>query len=164
MSWANGGRVDLLNTALFDANFASDFYGVNGGLYGPLDLYRYMAPGTPSYVPNPGFDPSQFAYFSLDGGNSLIDTFNQSAMAFGDAADWGLDFSKLCPGDFGIGGSGSVQDAFSCNNQAHNIYKNSPEYAAFQGIGYNPVPEPLTLTLFAAGLAGVAGIRRQKRK
>jgi hypothetical protein len=158
-----GGAGSTLNDFVADPNFAQDFFGVTGDVYGPLDLYRYLAPGAPSYIANPGFDPTQFAYFSIDGGNTLIDTFNQSAMAFGDAADWGLDLSTLCPGGGGFGGFGSVQDAFSCNNEAHNVIKGTPEYVAFQAIGYNAIPEPVTISLFGAGLAGAVAMRRRKQ-
>lgn len=160
-----GGAGSTLNAAIADPNWMTDFFGMPSdvNLIGPLDLYRYAAPGSPSWAPNPNLDFNQFAYFSVDGGNSLIDTFNQSAMAFGDAADWGLDFSKSCPGGFGVGGSGSVQDAFSCNNEVHDVALQSPEGKALEAIGYDPLPEPMTLSLFGAGLACAAAIRRRKR-
>lgn len=157
-----GGTGSTLNDLLVDPNFAPDFFGVTGNVYGPLDLYRYAAPGVPSYVANPNIDFSQFAYFSIDGGNTFIDSFNQEAMAFGDAGDWGL--AQVCPGGFFLGGSGGVQDAFGCNNQSADVTQNSPEDLALQAIGFDRVPEPLTLSLFVAGLAGAAALRRHKKK
>jgi len=158
-----GGSGSTLNDLVNDANFASDFFGVDGDVYGPLDLYRYSAPGVPSYVANPGFDPSQFAYFSIDGGDTFVDSFNQSAMAFGDAADWGLDLTQTCPGGQGVGGSGNVQDAFSCSNEYHNVSLHSPEGVALQAVGYNPVPEPWTLLLFGTELLVVAGLYARRK-
>jgi len=156
-----GGAGSTLNDLLADPNFASDFFGVTGNVFGPMDLYRYAAPGVPSYVANPSLDFSQFAYFSIDGGNSFIDSFNQEAMIFGDAADWGL--AQVCPGGFFLGGSGGVQDAFSCSNQSPDVTKNSPEDFALQAIGYNRVPEPITMSIFGAGLAGVFAMRRRQK-
>lgn len=158
-----GGAGSTLNAAIEDPTWQQDFYGMPGdvSLIGPMDLYRYSAPGVPSWEPNPYAEP-EFAYFSIDGGNTLIDTFNQEYMAYGDAADWGIDFAQTCPGGYGYGGSGSVQDAFSCNNEVHDVSLQSPEGKALEAIGYDPLPEPVTLSLFGAGLAGAAAIRRRK--
>jgi hypothetical protein len=157
-----GGAGSTLNDLLVDPNFASDFFGVSGAAFGPMDLYRYAAPGVPSYVANPNLDFSQFAYFSIDGGNTFIDSFNQQAMIFGDAADWGL--AQVCDGGIFLGGSGGVQDAFSCNNHMADVTRNSPEDFALQAIGYDRIPEPLTLSMFGAGLAGAVALHRRRKK
>ena len=156
-----GGAGSTLNDLLNDPNFATDFFGVFGSTFGPMDLYRYAGPGVPSYIANPTLDFGQFAYFSIDGGNSLIDTFNQQAMIFGDAGDWGL--AQVCPGGIFLGGSGGVQDAFECNNHQANVKEGSPEDFALRAIGYDRIPEPTTLSLFAAGLVGAALRRRRAR-
>jgi autotransporter-associated beta strand protein len=98
--------------------------------YGVLDLYRYSAPGTPSYTGS-GLATS---YFSIDGGNTDIVGFNQSHT--GDYADWGPNIT-LCDAG-GTGGPGFVQDAFSCNNVQADVTTSSPEYAMLQAIGYDP--------------------------
>jgi len=156
-----GGAGSTLNDLLLDPNFAADFFGVSGSAFGPMDLYRYLAPGVPSYVANPALDFSQFAYFSIDGGNSFIDSFNQQAMIFGDAGDWGL--AQICDGGVFLGGSGGVQDAFECNNHQADVTMGSPEDIALRAIGYDRIPEPTTLSLFGAGLVGAA-LRRLRTR
>jgi outer membrane autotransporter protein len=99
--------------------------------YGILDLYRYSAPGTPSYTGS-GIATS---YFSIDGGNTNIVGFNQNHN--GDYADWGPNITA-CDGG-GAGGPGFVQDAFSCNNVQADVTTSSPEYTMLQAIGYDPV-------------------------
>ncbi|HEV2651905.1 MAG TPA: NF038122 family metalloprotease, partial [Rhizomicrobium sp.] len=113
-----GGHGSTLNDLLQDPNFAFDVSGIPGAtLYGADDLYRYSN-GAPSYVANPNVDFSQTAYFSIDGGATAIDSYNQEAMVFGDAADWGL--ARYCAGG-GIGGAGNVQDAFGCSNESPDV-------------------------------------------
>ena len=110
-----GGSGSTLNDLLDDPNFAEDFFGVTpaGNLLGALDLYRYSN-GLASYAVDSDFtDPSQVqsAYFSIDGGLTPIDFFNQQFMAFGDAADWALTFS-VCPG-------GDFVDRLHCRCRNH---------------------------------------------
>ena len=58
------GRISMLNSNAFSV----------------LDLFRYSAPGTESFV------GAQSAYFSLDGGKSNLDSFNTNPG--GDFGDW----------------------------------------------------------------------------
>jgi hypothetical protein len=175
-----GGAGSQLNDFNFDANYAHDFYGVHGPLMGVMDLYRYQAPGVGSFDPTHaeltgcpagfGFAPpacngSPSPYFSVDGGVTSIDTFNQIFPEIGgDAGDWGLSLSGLCPGGGGLGGTGDVQDAFSCNNRSPDVMAGTPSYKAFQSIGYNAVPEPAGWALMIAGF-GLMGatLRRRSR-
>ena len=155
-----GGSGSTLNDLLHNPNFGADATGVAGAsVYGVEDLYRYSAPGVASYVVNPNIDFGQSAYFSIDGGVTSVDTFNQEAMAYGDAADWGL--AQNCQGG-GIGGAGNVQDAFSCSNQSPDVTTSSPEYVAFQAIGYNAVPEPQTWIMLLVGFFGIGGLLRRQ--
>lgn len=40
-----------------------------------------------------------------------------------------------------------------------------PQYGVvYRGVAFDPVPEPFTLSLFGAGIAGVAALRRKKKK
>ena len=101
-----------------------------GSKFGPLDLYRYAAPNTPSYT-SVG---SASSYFSIDGGTTDIVGFNQQRS--GDLADWGPNTTSCTDG--GTGGPGYVQDAFACNNQQADETASSPEATALEAIGYDP--------------------------
>ena len=68
---------------------------------GDLDLYRYSGPGMRSFSDVQTTSP--FSYFSIDGGNTVLSYFNQTAGA--DYGDW---LSNPIPSGFGP----QVQDAF----------------------------------------------------
>jgi len=159
-----GGPSTTLNDLLDDPNFAEDFFGVDGTVLGSTDPYRYSAPGTPCYHVNTDESPDT-CYFSIDGGVTSIDEFNQQYMDQGDAADWALT-GAVCPGGFFIGGKGYVQDAFGCNNSAEDVGYNTPERFEFEAVGYD-IPEPGTLFLAGAGLLWLrrrgATARRERR-
>ena len=152
-----GGPSSTLNDLLADPNFAQDFFGVDGTVLGSTDPYRFSAPGVPCYHVNADQSPDN-CYFSIDGGMTSIDEFNQQFMAFGDAADWAFTGS-VCPGGMFLGGKGYVQDAFGCNNYAIDVGYGTPERFAFEAVGYD-IPEPATL-LIVAGLAGAVRLRRR---
>lgn len=172
-----GGAGSLLNTAHSDPNYASNSFGVNGSLFGTLDLFRYSGLGTPSFdatntsitgCTNPSIcTGAPSPYFSVDGGLTSIDTFNQAfPLIGGDAGDWGLNLFKLCPGNGGIGGTGDVQDAFSCNNQSPDVTFRSPSGQALDAIGYTPssTPEPGTWALMLIGFGGLGAALRAARR
>ncbi|HEY0437313.1 MAG TPA: PEPxxWA-CTERM sorting domain-containing protein, partial [Phenylobacterium sp.] len=168
-----GGAGSVLNAFNSDPTYAQDFYGVDGPLYGVMDLYRYQL-GLPSFDPlipsltgcnNPAICsglPS--AYFSVDGGATSIDAFNQIFPVFGgDAGDWGLNVFQLCAGNQGIGGTGDVQDAFSCNNHMADVSRGTPAYKAYQAIGYNAAPEPATWAILTLGFGALGAALRRRR-
>jgi hypothetical protein len=102
-----------------------------------LDLYRYSAPGVPSFSSANG----TYAYFSVDGGVTNIMQFNDNPnFEFG---DWVLDTCY-------------VQSALpSCSGGSVPSYTtSSPEFTMMESIGYDPVtatPLPSTWTMLIAG-------------
>ncbi len=70
--------------------------------------------------------------FSIDGGNTPIINFNQTANF--DFGDWQ---SEPCPQS-----NPSVQNAFGCHGQAADISQTSPEGTNLDVIGYDLVPPP----------------------
>ena len=82
---AVAGKNDFIGVAEHEITEVMGRYGLgqNGfasGHYSPLDLFRYTAPGTLDLAPANG------AYFSIDGGNTVINTFNGTGG--GDLSDW----------------------------------------------------------------------------
>ena len=84
---------------------------------GPLDLYRYSAPGVRSFT----YDPNATAYFSIDGGVKRLVAFNQDGAGGADFGDW----ASAKP---------QVQDAFGTPGTAPNIGPN--ELIALDVVGY----------------------------
>ena len=121
---------------------------------GPLDFFRYSAPGTRSFT----YDPTQKAYFSIDGGKTNLVFFNQQNGANGaDFGDWGN------PQGTAQGNTPpQVQDAFGTPGGEVNLGTN--ELTGLQVIGYNlvVVPEPSTwaMLLVSVGLLAYLRMRR----
>lgn len=141
-----GGAGSTLNYLVNSGGSAANAVGapiINGEpTIGPLDLFRYAASGTPSY----NSAGSATSYFSLDGGHTNIEPFNQNSS--GDYGDWGTTVTP------------EVQDAFgSSANVALTLA--SPEVLALQAIGYDTVPEPASAVLFGSALTGLFYTRRR---
>jgi hypothetical protein len=120
----------------------------NTGPVGDLDLYRYSAPGVRSYSAT-----SPLAYFSINGGNTVLSYFNQTAGA--DYGDW---LSNPIP----TGYEPQLQDAFGTPGANPTLGPN--ELAAFSAIGYQIeiAPEPSTFALVGLGLLGFGILRRRQ--
>ncbi len=127
-----GGQGTTLNT------------GNSGGYDGVLDLYRYSAPGTPSYSTT-----ASSSYFSVNGGITDIVGFNQTA-GNGDYSDFSTHTN--------------VQSASSSPGIVATYNASSPEFAMMESIGYNGIvntPEPASAAVFIAGLLGLGTVRRR---
>ena len=79
------GKVDFIGLAGHEitevmGRFGLGQAGTGSGQYGAIDLFRYTSPGVLDLVPANG------AYFSIDGGVTVINTFNGTGG--GDLSDW----------------------------------------------------------------------------
>ena len=82
---AVAGKVDFIGVAEHEISevmgrFGQTQNGAPSGRYGPIDMFRYASPGVLDLVPANG------AYFSIDGGATVINTFNGTGG--GDLSDW----------------------------------------------------------------------------
>jgi PEP-CTERM motif len=120
-------------------------FGCGGTNAAAVDLFRYSGVGTPVFMSNSA------AYFSYDGGNTVVGTYNTLSNGQ-DYADWNTNCQH-------------VQDATACLGQSLNI---GSEIAVLDAIGFNQsnltpsdVPEPATLGLFGSALALVIAYRKR---
>lgn len=109
--------------------------------YGPLDVYRYSAPNTPSFS-----TAAPSSYFSIDGGVTNIVNFYQ-----GTNGDYG-DFAP----------QGYVQSAQTNWNTQPTYTTSSPDYKMMLSIGWDPVPEPATIALFTPALLALRLLGRRR--
>jgi hypothetical protein len=92
----------------------------------PQDLFSWSSSGVRN------ISRAGSRYFSIDGGNTVIVNFNQTAPF--DFGDWQSD---PCPQ-----ANPDVQNAFSCRGQTSDISETSPEGINLDVIGYDRVPPP----------------------
>ena len=116
------------------------FLGQNGegnpvlGPVSPLDLYRYSAPGVRSFGTGAGVpQDTPYAYFSINGGNTVLSYFNQKP-----TADYG-DWYSPTPAGWGT----QVQDEEAIPGADPTLGVN--EFTSLEAVGYTlAVPEPST--------------------
>ena len=158
-----------LDEALGIGGNGSSLNQVNAVDVGPLDLYRYSAPGVRSYTES----TSAISYFSIDGGVTKLVNFNQqssivSGNATVDYGDWGNSQNTASGNN-----PPQVQDAYATPGVTVNLGPN--ELTALNVIGWNltdagmvadglatPVPVPGTVWLLLSGLLGCVGLGRNK--
>jgi len=126
-------------------------------LFEPYDYFRYSStPGMRSLTT----DPNAAVYFSYDG-KTDVDRFNQDNNA---AATPPTDRNDWIWGNFGCpAATVEVQNAIGCQDQVAAYGFGSPEFIALETLGYDPIPEPGTLTLLGTSLFGLAALRRRRR-
>ena len=145
------GKFDMFAVALHEMD---EFLGIGGpastvgkksSYLGIEDLFRYTSSGVRSYT-TAGDD----AYFSIDGGATMLARFNQSSR--GDYADW-WSTGPHTP---------STQDAFGTPGVIIN--DSAAELVALDVVGWNvpsaQVPEPSTIMLMLPVVLGL-GLRRR---
>ena len=125
------------------------------------DLFRYASVGVRSYSANasttvPCAAGTPVAYFSIDGGLTNLDGFNNCANG-GDYGDWVTHSPS------------QVQDAFTDLSGTPSLSLTSPEMRALDVIGYNlnanqAVPEPSSFVLLLSGIGGIAFFFCARRK
>jgi hypothetical protein len=135
------GEYDFIGLASHEITEVMGRYGLgqNGassGVYSPIDLFRYLSPGTLDTVPSNG------AYFSIDGGTTSINTYNGTGG--GDLSDW----------------AGATYDSYDHSLTPGVEEPISPgDITLMDVIGYDPVPEPSAIALLGIGMFGLICIR-----
>lgn len=141
------GAFDFIGLAEHEISEVMGRYGMtqNGvsSAVSPLDLFRYTLPGSLDLIPQNG------AYFSIDGGNTVLNTFNGTGG--GDLSDW-------------LGVTADSYNAFLRLGQQLNV--SAGDITEMDVIGYDAVPEPkaLGLSAFGAAILLVLAFRRKLRR
>lgn len=166
----NNSEYDLVSTVAHEVDEVLGIGGAGSRLnaggadVGPLDLYRYSAPGVRSYSTSANVS----SYFSIDGGKTDLVHFNQDSS--GDFGDWG---DGSTPAQAQGNTPPQVQDAFHDTTPA-NMGPN--EAIALNLVGWQltpagleleAVPEAPTWGLVGVGevaLLGILLLRRHGRK
>jgi hypothetical protein len=178
------GTGQVVSGSLGGVYAAPVLSGTNGSGFGNpsgdqatgIDSTNYLSAGGTSSPPNnPGVTlvfPEQLNSVGLLWGS--IDTYNTLELLEGSTvvgtvtgSDAAAAASTLPNGDQGTDGTAYVN--ISSTDEFDTIEAFSSSYAfEFDDISYSanaiPTPEPLTLSLFGAGLVGAAALRRRRQK
>jgi hypothetical protein len=145
------GAYDFIGLAEHEISEVMGRYGLgqNGassGRYSPIDLFRFTSAGVLDLTPENG------DYFSIDNGNTAINTYNGTGG--GDLSDW----------------AGNTLDSYNESLTLGKELDVTPgDVALMDVIGYDLVPEPATWKLFCVAFAvwlaawPVGRIRRRRR-
>lgn len=130
---SEAGEYDFIGLAEHEISEVMGRYGLtqNGassGVYSPIDLFRYSSAGSLQLVPANG------GYFSIDGGNTVINTFN--GIGGGDLSDW-------------LGQTLDSYNAFLTLGRELDV--SAGDITEMDVIGYDAVPEPKTLGFASFG-------------
>jgi hypothetical protein len=144
---AVAGEYDFIGLAEHEIAEVMGRYGMTQNGCGaslcdsPIDLFRYTSPG------NLDLNPANGSYFSIDSGNTNINTFN--GISGGDLSDW----LGLTPDAFNHALASGLEEPFTVGDEI-----------LMDVIGYDPaaVPEPAALSLLATALIAVAVLRRRR--
>jgi hypothetical protein len=144
---AVAGEYDFIGLAEHEIAEVMGRYGMTQNGCGaslcdsPIDLFRYTSPG------NLDLNPANGSYFSIDSGNTNINTFN--GISGGDLSDW----LGLTPDAFNHALASGLEEPFTVGDEI-----------LMDVIGYDPaaVPEPAPLSLLATALIAVAVLRRRR--
>jgi len=117
--------------------------GASSGRYSPIDLFRYLSAGNLDTVPANG------AYFSINGGSTVINTYNGTGG--GDLSDW----------------AGATLDSYNhglSSGQEEPV--SAGDVTLMNVLGYNltAVPEPSAVVLFSFGVLTLGCLRRYGKK
>ena len=143
---AVAGEYDFIGVAEHEITEVMGRYGMTQNGCGttlcdsPIDLFRYTSRG------NFDLNPENGSYFSIDSGNTNINTFNGTGG--GDLSDW----LGLTPDAFNHSLSLGQEEPFTAGDEI-----------LMDVIGYDPavVPEPATLALLAVPLITLLALRRR---
>jgi hypothetical protein len=141
---AVAGEFDFIGVAEHEITEVMGRYGMTQNGCGtplcdsPIDLFRYSSPG------NFDLNPENGSYFSIDSGNTNINTFNGTGG--GDLSDW----LGLTPDAFNHSLSPGQEEPFT-----------GGDLTLMDVIGYDPavVPEPSALALLCASLICLGAVR-----
>jgi hypothetical protein len=147
---AVSGEFDFIGLAEHEISEVMGRYGLgqNGaatGRFSPIDLFRYTSPGVLDMTPENG------AYFSINNGNTVINTYNGTGG--GDLSDW----------------KGNTLDSYNASlNSGVEEPVSAGDITLMDVLGYDlavAAPEPASITLLAwAGLTLAGGLHFARRR
>ena len=130
------------------SNLGSEFQALRFDFSGATSAFGFLF----------GASDSSWTLSAFDAGNVLLDTTNIPPVFASNAGDFfglgglsGASYATLTQNFDGIYAAGGVDYVFVDN------------FTYVSGRIVTPVPEPLTISLFAAGLAGAATMRRRRK-